>query len=142
MPILAYIHPRNYLHHAWQNRVLRVAVDIATTTRPGDVVVLADEDRFGGLYLPGRVVQPFIEHEGAFFGPPQNDVHAIQELQRMIAQGADYFALGWPAFWWLKHYKSFAKYLEDQHFTVLRNDQAIMYRLNRQNDSTPTRAIS
>jgi SAM-dependent methyltransferase len=140
--IPAYIHPRNYLHHAWQNRVLRVAVDIATTTRPGDVVVLADDDRFGELYLPGRFVQPFIEHEGAYFGPPQDDGHAIQELQRMIAQGSDYFALGWPAFWWLKHYKSFAKYLEDQHFTVLRNEQAIMYRLNRQNNLTPTRSIS
>jgi SAM-dependent methyltransferase len=138
--IPAYIHPRNYLHHAWQNRVLQVAVDLATTTRAGDVIVIADDDRFGQLYLPGRVVRPFTEQNGAYFGPPQSDRHAIQELQRELASGAVYFAIGWPAFWWLNYYKQFAKYLDQQHFTVLRNDRVIMYRLKEEN-SVPVPAV-
>ncbi len=128
--IPTYIHPRNYLNHAWQNLVLRVAVDLATTTRPGDVIVLVDEDRFGALYLPGRMIRPFIERDGTYFGPPQNDDEAIREIEHMIADGASHLAVGWPAFWWLTHYKSFAKYLEERYFTVLRNERVVMYRLN------------
>ena len=125
-----YIHPRNYLHHAWRNHVLRVAVDLATTTRPGDVIILADEDRFGTLYLPGRAVRPFLERDGMYFGPPRDDAEAIDELQRMKFEGATYLAVGWPAFWWLSHYKGFAKYLETHHYSVLRNDHVLMYRLD------------
>jgi SAM-dependent methyltransferase len=137
--IQTYIHPRNYLNHAWQNRVLRVSVDLATTTRPGDVIVLVDEDRFGTLYLPGRVVRPFIERGGTYFGPPQNDAEAIRELERMKADGASHLAVGWPAFWWLNHYKGFAKYLEERCFTALRNEQVIMYRLNVNHETTSAR---
>jgi SAM-dependent methyltransferase len=137
--IQTYIHPRNYLNHAWQNRVLRVSVDLATTTRPGDVIVLVDEDRFGPLYLPGRMVRPFIERAGIYFGPPQNDMEAIRELERMKSDGASYFAVGWPAFWWLKHYKRFAKYLEAHYFTALRNDHVVMYRLNVAYEPTPVK---
>jgi SAM-dependent methyltransferase len=131
------IHPRNYLNHAWQNRVLRVSVDLATTTRPGDVIVLVDEDRFGGLYLPGRIVLPFIERGGTYFGPPQNDAEAIHELERMKADGAGYLAIGWPAFWCLSHYKRFAKHLEEHYFTALRNEQVVMYRLNVDYEPSP-----
>ncbi|HJQ79638.1 MAG TPA: class I SAM-dependent methyltransferase [Lacipirellulaceae bacterium] len=137
--IQTYIHPRNYLNHAWQNLVLRVSVDLATTTRPGDVIVLVDEDRFGALYLPGRIVRPFIERDGIYYGPPQNDAEAIQELDRMQADGASYLAIGWPAFWWLSHYKRFAKHLEDHFFTVLRNEQVVMYRLDVDYEPTHVR---
>jgi SAM-dependent methyltransferase len=137
--IQTYIHPRNYLNHAWQNRVLRVAVDLATTTRPGDIIVLVDEDRFGPLYLPGRMVRPFIERGGTYFGPPQNDAEAIRELERMKADGAGYFAIGWPAFWWLTHYKRFAQYLESHYFTALRNEYVVMYRLNVDYEPTPVK---
>ena len=139
--IPVYIHPRNYLNHAWQNRVLRVAVDLATTTRPGDTIVLADEDRFGTLYLPGRAVRPFVERDGIYFGPPRDDADAIHELQRMKAEGANCLAVGWPAFWWLSHYKDFATYLEKHHFPVLRNEHVLMYRLDVDYEPTPIPAL-
>jgi SAM-dependent methyltransferase len=129
--IPTYIHPRNYLNHAWQNRVLHVAVDIATATCHGDTIVVADEDRFGSLYLPGRTVRPIIEREGAYFGPPRDDADAVSELNRMKVEGAGYLAIGWPAFWWLKYYKGFVTYLEERHPAVLRNEHVIIYRLER-----------
>ena len=137
--IPSFIHPRNYLHHTWQNRVLRVAVDIATTTRPGDVIVLADDDRFGELYLPGRTVRPFVERDGIYFGPPSDDAEAIRELNRKKREGASYLAIGWPAFWWLNHYKKFAAHLETHHFSVLRNEHILMYRLDVVYEPTPIR---
>jgi SAM-dependent methyltransferase len=127
--IQSVVHPRNYLHHAWQNRVLRLAIDIATVTRPGETIVLVDEDQFGELYLPGRDVRPFIERRGVYFGPPSDDAQAIEEVQRMIREGAMHLAVGWPAFWSLKYYNEFAQYLDNTHFTILKNDRVIMYRL-------------
>jgi SAM-dependent methyltransferase len=127
--IPAFVHPRNYLNQTWQNRVLHAAVDLATVTGPGDSIILADEDRFGSIYLPGHRVLPFVERNGAYFGPPGDDAEAISEIERLKGQGASYFAVAWPAFWWLKHYKQFAAYLETNHYTVLRNDQVIIYRL-------------
>jgi hypothetical protein len=129
--IPTYIHPRNYLNHAWKNRVLRVAVDLATATRPGDVIVLADEDRFGELYLPDRVVRPIVERDGAYFGPPSNDSEAITELERMKGEGANYLAVGWPAFWWLKHYKRFSSHLAQEHSVVVKNEHVVVYLLGR-----------
>src|SRR5207248_1503006 len=104
----ALVHPRNYLDHLWRNRVLRVAVELAAATQPGDTIILADEDRFGPIDLPGRTLRPFLESGGAYAGPPRDGRHAIQELTRMTAEGAAYLAIGWPAFWWLDHYAEFA----------------------------------
>jgi SAM-dependent methyltransferase len=127
--IPTYIHPQNYLNQTWKNRVLRVAVDLATATKPGEVIVLADEDRFGPLYLPGRAVRPFVEHEGAYFGPPHDDADAIKQLKRMKNEGATYFAIGWPAFWWLTYYKGLARYLQQHHSVAVRNDDVLLYNL-------------
>jgi SAM-dependent methyltransferase len=129
--IPTYIHPRNYLNQAWKNRVLRVAVDLANATRPGDVIILADEDRFGELYLPDRTVRPIVERGGAYFGPPSNDNEAITELERMKDEGATYLALGWPAFWWLKHYKRFSAHLGQDHPVVVKNEHVVVYLLRR-----------
>jgi hypothetical protein len=126
--IPTYVHPRNYLNHTWQNRVLHLAVDLATVTRSGDVIVLADEDRFGQIYLPGRTIRPFTERNGAYYGPPRDSAHAIEELDRMEVEGATHFALGWPSFWWLRQYPEFARHLEKAHITVLKNEHAILYR--------------
>lgn len=127
--IPTYVHPGNYLQQTWQNRVLHVAVDIATVSCPGDTFVLADEDRFGAVYLPERRVRPIVERNGVYFGPPKDDAEAISEIERLRDEGASYLAIGWPAFWWLKHYKRLAKYLEEQHYTLLQNDNVIIYRL-------------
>jgi SAM-dependent methyltransferase len=126
-----FVHPQNYLNQTWQNRVLRVSVDIGTMTRPGDTIILADEDRFGRLYLPGRVIRPIIERNGIYFGPPSDDQAAISELLRLRDQGADYLAVGWPAFWWLKHYKRFAAFLKEQFIESLRNEHVVIYQLGK-----------
>ena len=125
-----FVHPDNYLKQAWQNRVLRVSVDLATETRAGDVIVLADEDRFGPLYLPRRTVRPIVEREGVYYGPPEDGAEAVAELKRRKAEGASYFAVGWPAFWWLQHYEELAIWLKQHHALVLQNENLILYRLN------------
>lgn len=129
--IPTYVHPRNYLQLAWQNRVLSVAVDLVAETHLGDQIIVADEDRLGTLYLPGRGVRSFIERDNAYFGPPRDDEQAICELERMLDEGCAYFAICWPAFWWLDHYKRFKAYLQSTYPIVLRNNRLILYRLQR-----------
>lgn len=124
-----FVHPDNYLKQAWQNRVLRVSVDLATETNAGDVIVLADEDRFGPLYLPGRHLRPFIDREGTYHGPPSDGAEAVAELERMRTEDANYLAVGWPAFWWLKHYEELANWLQQNHALVLQNENLILFRL-------------
>lgn len=123
------IHPLNYLQQTWQNRVLHATIDIATVTRPGDTIVVADEDRFGTLYLPGRFALPIIERKGAYFGPPADDVEAVSEVVRMAEEGANYLAIGWPAFWWLEHYHRLTEFLNERCVNVLHNENVIIYRL-------------
>jgi SAM-dependent methyltransferase len=127
--VSAYVHPRNYLRHAWEKRVLRVAVDLATVTRAGDIVIIAEEGQFGSFYLPGRMVLPFLERSGHYFGPPRDGKEAIAELERMKDNGATYLAFGWPAFWWLQHYKELVAYLEEHHLTTLNNENVVVYSL-------------
>jgi SAM-dependent methyltransferase len=125
----AYVHPRNYARQTWRNRAFHVAVDIAATTQKGDVVILVDGDQFGSLYLPERVLHPFVERDGKYFGPPSDGAHAVSELIRMRKEGADYIAFGWPAFWWLTHYGELSNYLEQNCSLIQRNDHLILYRL-------------
>jgi SAM-dependent methyltransferase len=127
----AYVHPRNYIRQTWQNRVLHLAVDLAVSTQESDVIILANDDQFGQVYLPKRVLLPFIERDGKYFGPPTDDAQAISELIRMQKDGAGYLAFGWPAFWWLSHYSGLTRHLQQHATELVRNDNVLLYQLNR-----------
>jgi SAM-dependent methyltransferase len=129
--VLPLVHPGNYQQHTWQNRVLKTAVDLATVVPIGERIILVDENRFGSLYLPGRNVLPFLEHNGNYAGPPRDDEQAISELCRMQQAGAAYMAFGWPAFWWLTRYSSFAAHLIQYHIRVIENDRLVLFSLRK-----------
>lgn len=130
--ILALVHPRNYLHQVWLRRVLQVSVDLATAIPVGNQLIVADEDRFGTLYLPGRRVLPFLERDKMYAGPPRDDEQAIAELHRMYKAGTRFIAFGWPAFWWFKHYRGFTAHLERHHRAILRNDRVVLFSLGHE----------
>ena len=130
--ILPLVHPQNYLQQAWRIRVLHAAVDLATAVPAGERLILADEDRFGTLFLPGRRVLPFLECGGIYAGPPRDDQQAVAELCRMQQSGATFLAIGWPAFWWLTHYRDFAAHLEQHHTLLLRNERVVLFALDRE----------
>jgi SAM-dependent methyltransferase len=134
--ILPLVHPDNYQQYTWRNRVLEFAVDLATLVPTGEQILLVDENRFGSVYLPGRCMLPFLEHNGSYAGPPHDDNQAITELHRMQKAGANFIAFGWPSFWWLAHYHKFADHLEQRHTCVHRSDRLILFLLL--NDRDPT----
>lgn len=132
--ILPLVHPKNLQQHVWQNRVLRTAIDLAAAVPIGSRLILADDERFGFLPLPGRTILPFIEREGQYDGPPRDDEHAIAELRRLRLRGANYLAVGWPSFWWLDHYRAFAEYLHTSHVLTMHNDDIMLFQLTPEGD--------
>lgn len=98
---------------------------------PADAtVILADEDQCGGTgALSGRRIRPFLESGGQYAGPPADDAAAIRELERMRGQGAAMLAIAWPAFWWLDHYREFARHLAVHYPKTLENDLLVIHDL-------------
>jgi hypothetical protein len=95
---------------------------------PTDPLVLVDEDQFRYL-LKDRPVLPFLERDGQYWGPPADDVTAIAELERLRVRGAKYVAFITSTFWWLEHYKAFAKHLRSHYSCVLENKDLVIFRL-------------
>src|SRR5262249_12919113 len=50
---------------------------------PAAHVILVDQNELGSAILPGRRVVPFLEHQGYYWGPPENDRHAMREFERL-----------------------------------------------------------
>jgi FkbM family methyltransferase len=115
-------------HHS--HSVHTVEEQLAAVTPADAVVVVADLEQGGfGNEIGRRARLPFIEKHGQYFGPPNDDAHAIAELRRMRAAGATHFAILWPAFWFFDTYPLFEQHLRSVHRCVLENASAIVFEL-------------
>ena len=51
------------------------------------------------------------------------------ELERLRRSGARFIVFGWPAFWWLAHYRKFHDYLRARFNIILRNERLVVFDL-------------
>jgi hypothetical protein len=79
--------------------------------------------------IGGRPRLPFVERGGAYAGPPIDDRHAVDELERLRRAGAETFAFAWPTFWWLDHYTGLKQHLQQHYRCVLQNERLIAFDL-------------
>jgi len=86
--------------------------------------ILVDEEQLRPL-LPHCRAIPFLERDGAYWGPPADDATAIGELERLRAAGARLIVFAWPCFWWLEHYAAFALHLR-ANFKIVREDSLLV----------------
>ena len=77
----------------------------------------------------GRQVIPFLEHDGQYWGEPEDDAQAIDELERLRTDGARFVVLAWPSFWWLEEYPGFIEQLRNTHACVLENERLQIFEL-------------
>lgn len=91
--------------------------------------ILVDQAEFGDNFAPGRVALPFPEQDGYYNGPPADDAAALAELQRQHAQGARWFVVAWPAFWWLEHYIGLNEWLRAHAQRVWQSERLIVFAL-------------
>ena len=93
-------------------------------------LILVDEAQWVAGDIAGdRPTFPFTEHNGEYWGPPADDRTAISELERLRRAGANYVVVGWPAFWWLQHYKGFSDYLQSRFPCLLQNERLAIWDL-------------
>ena len=111
----------------WQ----RLAVeDLLATVPAGERFVLLDDDAWGvGEALSGRPPVRFLERDGDSWGPPADDDEAIEEVERLAADGTRFMAVAWPAFWWLDHYRGLAEHLRSRAGLVVENERLVVFDL-------------
>jgi Sulfotransferase domain len=114
----------------WVRDIDETAADVEKLVPPCQTMILVDDCQFSGSRIGrGRIVWPFTEREGTYWGPPADDAAALEELARLRASGAKYLAIGWPSFWWLDHYREFGAALFRDFACLLKNDRLIVFDL-------------
>jgi len=104
--------------------------EIVSLVPPGGTFILVDEDRWEmGRELQGLRCIPFLEHEGAYWGPPADDQTAIRELRRLRQSGARFIVFARHSFWWLDYYAEFRNHLYSQHHCLLENGRLVAFEL-------------
>lgn len=111
----------------WIYQMYLVTQDITSIIPAGATFILVDQAQFGSMVAPERHAIPFLEHQGQYWGPPQDDSMAISEFERLRSAGAQFIVFGWPAFWWVEYYTTFHHYLRSQFPCVLRNDRLVVF---------------
>lgn len=102
----AAIHPSiPAMYHSWETRLGMVQGQLLKLTSAGERILLVDDGQLGlSADWNGRLILPFLERDGGYWGPPDDDAHALRELDRMIASGLRWIVIAWPCFWWLDRY--------------------------------------
>jgi len=111
---------------------LQAAVDeLDAIVPPGTPFILLDDGAWGMHGAPPRRARPLVSHDGVDWGPPLDDAHAVEALERHRAEGARFLVLGWPAFWWRETYTVFLRHVATRHAKVADDDVLLAFDLTR-----------
>ncbi len=116
----------------WMHLLMQASEEIAEVIPAGETFILVDGQGFGSDFAAGRRPVPFLERNGVYWGAPIDDVQAISELERTRRESnAGFIAFGWPAFWWLDHYRELHAHLRSQFRCVSETDRLVVFDLRR-----------
>jgi glycosyltransferase involved in cell wall biosynthesis len=117
---------------SWQSRMAHAISHLTTFMPEGSTFILVDEGQWGfdGPF-EGRHWLPFTEKDGFYEGPPDDDEHAIGELERMASK-AGYLVIAWPSYWWKEHYPIWYGHLMDKHILVAEDGNITLFELQNQ----------
>jgi hypothetical protein len=106
-------------------RIRQTVADVVPLSSTVLVVSRGDDDL---LNLGGRRAWHFPQtSDGLYAGHhPADSAAAIKHLEDLRARGADVLLLPATAFWWLRHYSSFAEHLEQTYELLVRQEDACM----------------
>jgi Sulfotransferase family len=110
----------------WNDQLRNAICDLESLIPPQDTLILVDQAELGYV---GRTSVPFVERDGKYWGPPADDVAAIQEFERLRSSGATFIVFAWPAFWWLDHYPGLNRYLRSMFRCVVHNERVAVFDL-------------
>ena len=114
----------------WALLTERFRNEVVAVIPPAAEFILVDDAKLGLERLEGRGVLPFLEHNGEYAGAPDDDEHALAELDRLVAaRAARHLAVAWPSFWWLEEYPQLAARLRQDWRLLHNGSAAIVYAL-------------
>lgn len=107
------------------NETRKQLLDFIPASEP---FILVDEEQLrSDLERPNAL--PFLEKNGEYWGPPDDDASAIAEVERLQQSGATRLAFVWTTFWWLDYYPIFRDYLLTRYPMVAQNENLIVFAL-------------
>ena len=113
----------------WEERVQLAKREIAEAIPVGETYILLDEDSWGlGDVVPGRRRINFLERDGRYWAPPDDDA-GIQQLTKLRNSGTSFMVCVWPAFWWFGYYQAFHRHLRSHYSCVLENERLVIFDL-------------
>ncbi len=115
----------------WMHLLIEAGQHFKNNIPAGKKVLLIDQQGFGNSFAPNNKIVPFLEKNGNYWGIPENDETAAQELLRMINAGIEYIAVGFPCFWWLAYYPEFEKTLRQNTKSLTENHAVKLFRLKK-----------
>jgi hypothetical protein len=110
--------------------------DICRLVPFGDEFILVDRDQWSRSEVIGRRRIPFLERDGVYWGPPEDDETAIRELEGMRGRGIRLIAFASPAFWWLDYYSGLRRHLCETARCVHADERLQIFALAPPNVST------
>jgi len=116
--------------NCWWHQVRQMIQELTSVMPPGGTFILVDDDQLGtGDLVAGRRRIPFLEKDGQYWGPPEDDGTAIRELERLRQTGARFIVFAWPAFWWLDYYTELSRHLHYTCCCLLANERLVAFAL-------------
>jgi glycosyltransferase involved in cell wall biosynthesis len=116
-------------YHAWIGRILKARREIVDVLSPYTCVILVDQCDMGADLLPNYDIVPFIERDGTYWGPPQDDCQAIHELERLQKDGAQFLTFIFSTFWWFDRYPNFSALLRSRFECIHENEDVIIFKI-------------
>jgi hypothetical protein len=120
---------RNAKQQQEQFALQRVPEEIRKSIPTEVKFILVDEEQIRSTSRLQNAI-PFLERDGQFWGLPEDDRVAIDELERMRQAGARFLAFIRSTFWWLDHYQQFQKHLRSRYSCIREDDQLIVFDLH------------
>jgi hypothetical protein len=114
-----------------RKRLLDTLVELLGRVPAGRRALVADGAQ---LLSTGREIArfewiPFLERDGAYWGAPADAAHAVAELERLRAAGAEVIAFVWPCLWWLETYAGLAEHLQRHYRRVYGSANVVVWDL-------------
>jgi SAM-dependent methyltransferase len=133
-PPLALVHPaifeaRQRAAREWCDLLARAAAGLGRTVPPGSPLIVLDGAMTAGVLTAGFQAAPFPQENGVYCGPLADAGMLIEQFELQRRTGARYFAVLWPAFWWLTHYADFGAHLSANHTKVFEDDSIRIFSL-------------